>query len=106
MRETVLELVVRNHPGAMLHIAGLFARRAFNLEAIRCEPVGDGTRSAMRLRVKEDARLPQLVRQLEKLYDVLSVVVPERGESAQSQAWTGGSTSATSCRPEAARGSN
>jgi hypothetical protein len=55
--------------------------------------------------VKEDARLPQLVRQLEKLYDVLSVVVPERGESAQSQAWTGGSTSATSRRPEAAPGS-
>jgi len=86
VRETVLELVVRNHPGAMLHIAGLFARRAFNLEAIHCEPVGDGTRSAMRLRVKEDARLPQLVLQLEKLYDVLSVAVSERGEGSQPHA--------------------
>jgi len=27
---------VRNHPGAMSHICGLFARRAFNLEAIVC----------------------------------------------------------------------
>ena len=65
MREAVLELVVRNHPGAMLHVASLFARRAFNLEGIRCAPVGDGTWSAMLLWVKEDARLPQLVRQLE-----------------------------------------
>ena len=46
-RLTVLELRVRNHPGAMSHITGLFARRAFNLEAILCvpDPAGAGATS-------------------------------------------------------------
>ncbi len=69
----VLELSVRNHPGTMSHITGLFARRAFNLEAIACAPVGDGTTSRMLLLVKEEPRLEQVERQLEKLHDVLSV---------------------------------
>ena len=29
-----LELIVRNHPGVMTHICGLFARRAFNVDGI------------------------------------------------------------------------
>jgi acetolactate synthase-1/3 small subunit len=69
----ILELTVRNHPGVMSHVAGLFARRAFNLEGILCMPTGDGSRSRMWLRVDEDARLPQVRKQLERLEDVLSV---------------------------------
>jgi len=69
----VLRLLVRNHPGVMSHICGLFARRAFNLEGILCVPVGDAARSAMLLVVNEDERLEQLVRQLRKLEDVLDV---------------------------------
>ncbi|PTX91803.1 ACT domain-containing protein [Opitutus sp. ER46] len=71
--KAVLELRVRNHPGTMSHITGLFARRAFNLEAIACAPVGDGATSAMLLLVANEPRLEQVVRQLERLYDVLSV---------------------------------
>lgn len=69
----VLELRVRNHPGTMSHITGLFARRGFNLEAIICVPVGDGTTSCMLLLVADEPRLEQVERQLVKLYDVLSV---------------------------------
>lgn len=69
----VIELSVRNHPGAMSHITGLFARRAFNLEAILCVPVGDGSTSTMLLLVADEPRLEQVERQLEKLCDVLSV---------------------------------
>jgi acetolactate synthase-1/3 small subunit len=57
----------------MSHVAGLFARRAFNLEGILCMPIGDGTRSRMWLRVEEDRRLPQVTKQLERLQDVLSL---------------------------------
>ena len=32
----ILELTVRNHPGVMTHVCGLFARRAFNVEGILC----------------------------------------------------------------------
>jgi acetolactate synthase-1/3 small subunit len=57
----------------MSHVTGLFARRAFNLEAIVCVPVGDGSTSTMLLLVANDPRLEQLERQLEKLHDVLEV---------------------------------
>jgi acetolactate synthase I/III small subunit len=69
----VLRLLVRNHPGAMSHICGLFARRSFNLDGILCLPVGDGSQSSVLLLVHNDARLAQVVRQLAKLEDVLSV---------------------------------
>jgi acetolactate synthase I/III small subunit len=70
---TVIELTVANHAGVMSHVCGLFARRAFNLEGILCGPVGDATHSVILLLVNEDRRLDQLVRQLERLYDVESV---------------------------------
>ena len=73
LRSVVIELGVRNHPGAMSHITSLFARRAFNLEAIACAPVGDGSTSRMFLLVGNQPRLEQIERQLAKLYDVLSV---------------------------------
>ena len=68
-----LELRVRNHPGTMSHITGLFARRAFNLEAIVCVPVGDGAESCMLLLVANGPSLDQVEKQLLKLYDVLTV---------------------------------
>lgn len=71
----VIELVVRNHPGVMLHITGLFARKAFNLEGILCGVIGDGTTSRMYLLVKDDDFLDQIVKQLRKLYDVLEANV-------------------------------
>lgn len=77
---TVLELRVRNHPGTMSHITGLFARRAFNLDAIVCAPEGDGATSRMLLLVADGPRLEQVERQLAKLHDVLSVAVrPDLG---------------------------
>ena len=72
-RGVVLRLLVRNHPGVMSHVCGLFARRAFNVDGILCMPVGDGTRSVVLLLVHEDDRLEQVVRQLRKLEDVVEV---------------------------------
>ena len=69
----VLELRVRNHPGTMSHVTGLFSRRGFNLEAIVCVPVDGGATSCMLLLVANEPRLEQVERQLAKLYDVLTV---------------------------------
>ncbi len=71
----LVELEVRNHPGVMSHITGLFARRAFNLEGILCAQIGDGSKSKMYLLVKNSFTLEQIIKQLEKLYDVLSVSI-------------------------------
>jgi acetolactate synthase-1/3 small subunit len=71
---TVLKLIVRNHPGVMSHVCGLFARRAFNLEGVICvSSPTDSQQSIMLLMVNEDARLEQLVRQIDKLEDVLEI---------------------------------
>jgi acetolactate synthase-1/3 small subunit len=70
---TILRLWVRNHPGVMSHVCGLFARRAFNVEAILCLPAADTTHSVILLAVKEEARLEQVIRQLAKLEDVLDI---------------------------------
>ncbi len=74
---TIVKLMVRNHPGAMSHITGLFSRRGFNLEGILCAPVDGGMESVMYLLVRNDERLEQIVKQLAKLYDVKSVVVQD-----------------------------
>jgi acetolactate synthase-1/3 small subunit len=69
----ILSLVVRNHPGVMSHVCGLFARRAFNVEGILCVAIDGGTRSAVLLLVNEDERLEQMIRQLDKLEDVIDI---------------------------------
>jgi acetolactate synthase-1/3 small subunit len=69
----VLELTVRNHPGVLSHVCGLFARRAFNVEGVLCMPAADRARSRVWLLVAEDQRLEQMMRQLGKLQDVLEV---------------------------------
>ncbi len=71
--QTVLELAVNNHAGVMSHIVGLLSRRAYNVEGILCMPVGNGKTSRIWLTVNEDARLEQMIRQIEKLEDVLDV---------------------------------
>ncbi|MCB1897997.1 acetolactate synthase small subunit [Cognatazoarcus halotolerans] len=71
--KVILELEVNNHAGVMSHICGLFARRAFNMEGILCMPIGDSGRSRIWLLVFEDQRLEQMIRQLEKLVDVVAV---------------------------------
>jgi acetolactate synthase-1/3 small subunit len=69
----ILELTVQNHPGVMTHVCGLFARRAFNVDGILCMPIGDATHSRIWLRVREEQRLEQLIRQMQKLADVVEV---------------------------------
>lgn len=70
----VLELRVRNHPGTLSHVAGLFARRAFNLDAVVCVPEpGAPEFSRMWLRLADEPRLDQVERQLAKLHDVLEI---------------------------------
>lgn len=69
----VLEIDVRNHAGVMSHVVGLFSRRAYNLEGILVMPVGAGEQSRVWLKVIEDARLNQMIKQVEKLEDVLAV---------------------------------
>jgi acetolactate synthase I/III small subunit len=73
LSRTVLEVDVNNHAGVMSHVVGLFSRRAYNVEGVLCMPVGSGEMSRIWLLVNEDVRLDQMVKQVEKLVDVLAV---------------------------------
>jgi len=73
LARAVLELDVNNHAGVMSHVVGLFSRRACNVDGILVMPVGNGEKSRVWLLVNEDRRLPQMIRQVEKLEDVLAV---------------------------------
>lgn len=73
LARAVLEIDVNNHAGVMSHVVGLFSRRAYNVEGILVMPVGNGDTSRIWLLVNEDLRLPQMIKQVEKLEDVLAV---------------------------------
>jgi acetolactate synthase-1/3 small subunit len=83
-KSIIIQLTVNNHPGVMLHITGLFSRRAFNLEGILCTSnPDDRSRSTMLLLVDADGRLDQMVQQLGKLYDVLDLSIREEGDGGE-----------------------
>jgi len=73
LTRAVLEIDVNNHPGVMSHVIGLFSRRTYNVDGILCLPVGDGRQSRIWLLVNEDQRLPQMIKQAEKLEDVIAI---------------------------------
>ena len=73
MPTAILRLTVNNHPGVMLQICGLFARRTFNLDGIFCTAIDQGATSCIWLKVAENEKLDQVIKQLAKLEDVLQV---------------------------------
>lgn len=58
----------------MSHITGLIMRRSFNIEGIFCSTVGDGNASRIYLLMKNDWRIPKIIKQLKNLYDVIEVI--------------------------------
>ena len=52
------------------------------MEGIICVPVGDGETSRIWLQINEDERLEQIVKQVEKLEDVLVVRRHDAGHPA------------------------
>ena len=77
MHNPIITLTVANPPGVLCRISGLFARRNYNLDGVFVEGLTGTDHSCMILRVKEDLRMPQVIKQLEKLHDVLEVSVRE-----------------------------
>ncbi len=75
MTSRIIGLEVNDHAGVLYHITGLFSRRAFNLEGVLCGQLGNGSTSRMYLLVKNDESLEQIIKQLQKLQDVLEVSI-------------------------------
>ena len=73
MRHT-LSVVVVNSPGVLTRVSGLFARRGYNIESLTVSATQRSDISRMTIVVEGDpAVLEQMVKQLNKLIDVIKV---------------------------------
>ena len=73
-RKHVLSILVENKPGVLTRIAGLFARRGFNIDTLAVGPTDDDAVSRITLTV-DGAKHPidQVTKQLHKLVNVLKI---------------------------------
>ena len=73
-RKHTLSILVENRPGVLTRIAGLFARRGFNIDTLAVGPTDDDDLSRITLTV-DGAKHPidQVTKQLHKLVNVLKI---------------------------------
>jgi acetolactate synthase-1/3 small subunit len=73
-RKHVLSILVENKPGVLTRIAGLFARRGFNIDTLTVGPTDDDAVSRITLTL-DGAMHPidQVTKQLHKLINVLKI---------------------------------
>ena len=80
MRHTI-SVLVENKFGVLTRVAGLFSGRGYNIDTLNVAPTADATASRMTIVTRgDDATLDQIVKQLEKLVDVMEVQDFREGE--------------------------
>ncbi|HEX4644508.1 MAG TPA: acetolactate synthase small subunit [Verrucomicrobiae bacterium] len=80
MRHTI-SVLVENKFGVLTRVAGLFSGRGYNIDTLNVGPTEDPHTSRMTIVTRgDDATLEQIVKQLEKLVDVLDVLDFREGE--------------------------
>ena len=81
-RRHILSLLVENKPGVLARIAGLFARRGFNIDSLAVGPTDDLHISRITLTVDGAAQpIDQVTKQLHKLINVIKIRDMEPGET-------------------------
>jgi acetolactate synthase-1/3 small subunit len=74
-QQHTITALVENHPGVLARVAGLFARRGFNIESLSVSITDRPEISRMTIVVGGDHRvLEQITKQLNKLVEVIKVV--------------------------------
>ena len=84
MTHHVLSLLLEDKPGLLTRVAGLFARRGFNIEslAVGATEIEGLSRITVAVDV-EDAPLEQVTKQLNKLVNVIKIVELDPAQSVQ-----------------------
>jgi len=82
---TTLSVLVQNKPGVLARIAGLFARRGFNIESLSVGPTEREEFSRMTIVAvtPDEATLEQITKQLNKLIEVIKVTEMEKGKTVR-----------------------
>ena len=80
MRHTI-SVLVENKFGVLTRVAGLFSGRGYNIDTLNVAPTADPTTSRMTIVTRgDDPTLEQIVKQLNKLTDIIKVVDFREGE--------------------------
>ena len=83
-RHHTLTVLVENRPGVLARVAGLFARRGFNIFSLAVAPTNDERFSRLTVVVDvESELLDQVVKQLDKLVNVVDIIELAPSESVQ-----------------------
>ena len=73
-RRHILSILVQNTPGVLARVAGLFARRGFNIQTLAVGPTDDPTISRITLTVDGALHpIDQVTKQLHKLVNVIKI---------------------------------
>ena len=84
MSRHVLSLLVEDKPGLLTRVAGLFARRGFNISSLAVGPTEVQGLSRITVVIdEEDLPLEQVTKQLNKLVNVIKIVELETSQSVQ-----------------------
>jgi acetolactate synthase I/III small subunit len=84
MAQHTLSVLVENKPGVLTRVAGLFARRGFNIESLAVGPTEVEGISRMTIVVDAAAQpLEQVTKQLNKLINVIKIVELERDSDVE-----------------------
>ena len=84
MSRHVLSLLVEDKPGLLTRVAGLFARRGFNIDSLAVGPTELAGLSRITVVVNEDdVQIEQITKQLNNLVNVIKIVELEDSQSVQ-----------------------
>jgi acetolactate synthase-1/3 small subunit len=84
MSKHTLSVLVENRPGVLTRVAGLFARRNFNIHSLAVGPTEHPDVSRITVVVDvEELPLEQVTKQLNKLVNVIKIVELEQPASVQ-----------------------
>jgi acetolactate synthase-1/3 small subunit len=73
-RKHTISVLVENRPGVLARVAGLFARRGFNINSLAVSATEREDVSRMTIvTMGDEAHLMQVIRQLNKLIDVITI---------------------------------
>jgi len=96
-----LSVLVRNQPGVLARVAGLFSRRGFNIDSLAVGPTERDDRSSITIRVDcSDTSIEQVKKQLHKLIDVLHVYEMGNDDAIERELLLVKVTSSPGKRPE------
>ena len=71
----IISVMLENEAGALSRVSGLFSARGYNIESLTVAATNDPTLSRMTIvSVGDDNIIEQIVKQLEKLIDVVKVI--------------------------------